>query len=74
MQKHAFNGFHSCIPIWWELLAYALIIVAALILKAMQVSQWAVIPLFLIILLVHFARVHLFSKKEDHNDAIEDCR
>ncbi|PLS24671.1 hypothetical protein BLI708_09545 [Bifidobacterium imperatoris] len=47
---------------WWELLAYVLIFVLALVFNAMQFPKWVVVPLVLAILLVRPSEY--FSQKE----------
>lgn len=42
---------------WWELLAYALILAIALALNALQFPKWVVAPLVLVALVVRAVRI-----------------
>lgn len=42
---------------WWELLAYALILTIALALNALQPPKWVVVPLVLAVLVVRAVRI-----------------
>ncbi|KAB7788320.1 hypothetical protein F7D08_1061 [Bifidobacterium cebidarum] len=53
---------------WWELLAYVLIFVLALVSNAMQFPKWVVVPLVLAILSIRVTRILLAKRKKDRAD------
>ncbi|KAA8830783.1 hypothetical protein [Bifidobacterium tissieri] len=61
--------FHRLPLTWWELSAYALILVLAFVCSATQSAKWVAAPLVLAVLLVRVARILLAKRKNDHESA-----
>ncbi|MBW3090201.1 hypothetical protein [Bifidobacterium miconisargentati] len=68
VQEREGNVSYRLLLKWWELLAYVLIFVLALVFNAMQFPQWVVVPLVLAILSVRAARILLAKRKKNRAD------